>query len=164
MLDVTPHLSTPGFKANGGQATLASRRERYASTDAEDRAFVSLLPVFRATGGLATGHEVSERFVQRQPDGLSKLARAIAAGEMISFSWQANLWLPMFQFDLHTMEMNMAVNKIISELRPIMDGWEITQWFAAPHSALANVVPLEALHSMPEIILDAARTERNLHR
>jgi hypothetical protein len=119
-----------------------------------------MLPAFRATGGLATGDEVGEKFARLQSDGLSKLARKVAAGELISFNWHENLWLPMFQFDPQTMEMHVGAHRIFSELAQVMDGWEMTHWFSTPHAALRDAMPVALLHSHCEATLNAARLDR----
>ena len=136
------------------------RFKRHVAVDPADIVFVAMLPAFRATGGLATGDEVGERFARRQHDGLPKLARRVAAGELISFDWHHSLWLPMFQFDHETMELNERVRQIFCELSGAMTGWEITQWFATPHAALRNAMPVEMLNSQLEAVLDAARLDR----
>lgn len=160
-----PHLDTedpPRPAVETAQKTLqpVPHLKRHVALDPRDRAFVAMLPVFRATGGLATGEEVGEKSARRQHDGLSRLARKVAAGEVISFDWQGKLWLPMFQFNHETMEMNEGTRQIVCELTRIMDGWEITQWFATPHAALRNAIPVDMLIAQPEAALNAARLDR----
>lgn len=161
MLNLDTQATPPlGFGMAPQSSQSTPRFKRHVTVDPRDRAFVAMLPAFRATGGLATGDEVGEKFAQRQPDGLSKLARRVAARELISFNWHANLWFPMFQFDHQTMEMNAEAHRIVGELARFMDGWEMTQWFATPHAALRNAMPVEMLTAHREATLNAARLDR----
>lgn len=147
----------------GGTPQVA-RFKTFAPVDTRSAEFVALLPAFRSTGGLATGSEVRARYERRRPDGLSNLARRIAAVQLISFEWNANLWLPMFQFDLETMEMAKGPHAIVRELDGVLDGWEITKWFAAPHVSLRGMAPLHALASDLAGAIDAARLDRFIAR
>ena len=145
------------------QATLP-RFKRHVAVNSKDVVFVSMLPAFRATGGLATGDEVGAKLERLQHDGMSKLARSVAAGELICFDWHNSIWLPMFQFDPQTLEMTAVVHQIFCELSGSMDGWEVTQWFARPHAALGNAMPIERLDISLEALLNAARLDRFIAR
>ncbi len=52
--------------------------------------------------------------------GPSVLARWIALRQVVSFEWQAQTWLPLFQFDRRDMS-----------IHP-----ELAHWFARPNSSL----------------------------
>ncbi|MDM0015070.1 hypothetical protein QTH87_21680 [Variovorax sp. J22P168] len=138
----------------------APRFKRHVSLDARDSAFVSMLPAFRESGGLATGEEIGARFARRQHDGISNLARRVAADQLISFHWHANLWLPMFQFDHETMEMTRGAHLVFGELSRFMDGWEMTHWFATPHASLCGSMPVAMLDLDQGATLNAARLDR----
>lgn len=141
-----------------------TRFKRLTPVDQRDATFVAMLPAFRTTGGIATGEEIKQRIGQRQTGGSSRLARSIAAGELISFEWNATLWLPLCQFDLYTMEMDRGAEEIVQELASIMDGWEITQWLATPHPALHDKLPVDLLRTNRGATLNAARLDRFIAR
>jgi len=160
MLNARARIASSPDSGTPMQPPPIARAKPHVTVDPRDQAFVAMLPAFRATGGLATGDEVGARIAVHHRDGLSRLARRIAANELISFTWRANLWLPMFQFDRQTMEMNPGAHQVVCELAELMDGWEITQWFATPHPALRDALPVEMLNSQREATRNAARLDR----
>jgi len=145
-------------------ASTLPRFKRHVAVDSRDVVFVSMLPAFRATGGLATGDELGVKLDRLQHAGMSNLARKVAGGELICFDWHNSLWLPMFQFNPQTLEMDAMVHQIFCEISGIMDGWEITQWFARPHAALGGAMPVERLNGSVEALLNAARSDRLIAR
>lgn len=164
-------FAVPVFNIHAGQcfvrpgaASQVAHFKAFAPVGTRSAEFVALLPLFRATGGLATGAELRARCERMRPDGLSDLARRIASGELISFEWNASRWLPMFQFDRQTMEMTQGSRAIVRELGDFLNGWEITKWLAAPHSALGGLMPLEALTTDLAGAIDAARLDRFIAR
>lgn len=147
---VAPRAAMPGV----------ARFRAFSPVDARSSQFVAMLPAFRPSGGLATGAEIGDRVVARRPDGLSELARQIAARNLISFEWNASRWLPMFQFDPVTMHMDDGARAVARELTGFMDGWEIAMWFAAPHGALRGALPVDILKKDLDATIDAARLDR----
>jgi hypothetical protein len=141
-------------------ADVEARMMCNLASDARSSQFVAMLPAFRSSGGLATSAEIGDRVARRRPDGLSELSRQIAAGDLISFEWNDSRWLPMFQFDLLTMEMDDGARAVARELASFLDGWEITTWFAAPHAALRGALPVDTLKKNLIATIDAARLDR----
>jgi len=132
----------------------------FITEKARDRQFIEMLRGFRETGGLARGDEVAEMLHRATGHDVSLLARWIVTKEVLSFDWQGELWLPLFQFDLATMERRENVRRVIAELSPAFDAWHLSGWFAQPNSWLSGRAPVEALaHDLPAV-LQAARADR----
>jgi len=119
-----------------------------------------MLGHYRASGGLARGTEVVtslERVLGR--DG-NVLARWRAERNVICFEWQAQLWLPRFQFAHADMCPHPAVQSVLAELSVVRDECEIAQWFCAASSALDGRAPVDVLGEPPQAVLEAARVDR----
>lgn len=76
------------------------------------------------------------------------------------FEWQAQLWLPRFQFAHANVLPNPAVRLALAELSSAFDDLEMAQWFCAPNSALDGRAPVDALGERPAEVLEAARADR----
>ncbi len=113
-----------------------------------------------AFGGVATGDEVVERLrnVVRQP--VSLLARWIVDRQVIAFTCQAGVLLPLFQFDFAGGRMRSGVVPAISELAGVMNDDEIARWFAQPNNWLNGAVPAQTICTDAQAVLAAARTDR----
>jgi hypothetical protein len=127
----------------------------------DDGEFLRLLTAYRASGGLATGVEIAARSPQH---GLSRLARAIAAREVLSVQWSGQHWLPVFQFEPGALVVREPVRTLIGELTDVLADWELAQWFVEPNGWLVGATPLQALREDAERVHDAARVLRFLVR
>jgi len=125
-----------------------------------DEQFVELLHSYRSCGGLARAEEALALLEGEVEQGLSTLARWIALRQVISFEWQGQIWLPLFQFDRRDMSIHPQLMPILSELRGVFDAWEAAHWFARPNSTLDGLSPAEAFRDDPASVLQAARTDR----
>ena len=119
--------------------------------------FLELLAAYRASGGLATGHEIA---VRRPLTGPSELARAIASRELISLDWSGQRWLPVFQFERGDLAVWKPVRVLVDELSVVLDDWEIAGWFVEPHPWLSCATPLQIMGSDFARVHDAARALR----
>ena len=119
-----------------------------------------MLASFRGCGGLARSDEALAWLDGEVEQGLSTLARWIALRQVVSFEWQAQTWLPLFQFDRRDMTIHPELALIMAELRGVFDAWELAHWFARPNSTLEGLTPAEALRDDPAAVLQAARTDR----
>lgn len=79
---------------------------------------------------------------------------------MISLEWQSQTWLPLFQFTRPHMRPQVDLTRVLAELTPVCDPWELAAWFVQPSPWLANRTPLDALAGDLPAVLDAARAER----
>ena len=125
-----------------------------------DEQFVSLLSLYRGSGGLARAEEVSEIFRHRDGPDAATLAQWIVDKEVLSLEWQSATWLPLFQFKPADMTPRPELAQVMAELNAVFDAWQLADWFAQPHACLARRTPVEALVSDPAAVLHAARAER----
>jgi hypothetical protein len=139
-----------------GAATQAARPARRTAT--ADHDFIALLNAFRPTGGLLRGETLAGQMQLRGLGGYSALARWIATGDVLSFAWQEDYWLPAFQFDAD-LAVRDASRRIVQELTGVFDGWACAHWLVTPHAALSQRTPLECLESEPGNVLRAARAD-----
>lgn len=111
-------------------------------------------------GGLSTGEELVRQLGRHHPQPISMLARWIVEGEVLSFTWHAQLLLPMFQFELPALTVRKAVGAVLAELIGAYDDWEATSWFVQPHPLLRDACPVDVLEGDPGAVTEAARTDR----
>lgn len=125
-----------------------------------DEDFVALLQAYRCSGGLARGDEVAALLERRNKLCIAVLARWIVERSVISFEWQAQTWLPWFQFARPDPVPEPALAAVLAELAAVFDGWELACWFVRPNSALAGRTPVQARATDPAAVLQAARADR----
>lgn len=138
-------------------AQMARRPAAASTVAASDMRFLDLLAAYRTFGGLATGHEISTR---RPLDGLSELARAIAAREVIGVNWGGQRWLPFFQFERGDVAVRQPVRLLMGELSGLLDDFDLAQWFVQPNAWLGGAQPLHMLATDFPRVHDAARALR----
>jgi hypothetical protein len=104
---------------------------------------------YRPSGGLVTSSDVLAmlRVVSDQP--LSLLARWIVDRQVVHFIWRAQTFLPLGQFDKHTMQVRHSWVEAVRCLGPGMDDWEVAKWFAKPHPLLDGAIPADAIRRDP---------------
>ena len=136
-------------------------RADLASEHARDSQFVDMLRGFRETGGLARGDEVADKLHRVAGHDVAVLARWIVTKQVLAFDWQGERWLPLFQFDAATMERKADVRRVIAELAPAFDAWNLSVWFAQANSWLNGRSPVETLAAadLPSV-LKAAQADR----
>ncbi len=135
---------------------LPTRSGRYTL----DAQFIDVLAAFRGCGGLARAEEALAWLDGEVEQGLSTLVRWIALREVVSFEWQAQTWLPLFQFDRRDMSIHPQLPPVMAELCGVFDEWDLAHWFAQPNSRLNGLIPAEAFRDDTALVLQAARTDR----
>ncbi len=125
-----------------------------------DRDFVALQTCLRPTGGLARGDDLALRLGEGEPGGHARLARLIVSGQLFSFAWLGNYWLPMFQFHAAGLGLRDEPRAVLRELVEVLDGWSLALWFVQPCTCLAGRCPLALLFSDLPAVLQAARLQR----
>lgn len=151
-------IAKVNFLAFGSAASQRRRMHRSpVEPSGRDRAFFLLSTGYRTFGGLARGTELADRWPN---GGLSWLARRIASREVISFEWRGDLWLPLFQFAALEPKVALAARTLITELAPVLDDWELAQWFTSTNAWLDNLSPLEMIRDDFERVQCAARAHR----
>ncbi len=157
-LSTTPHAASPAHPGRH-PAAWPGRCAHHEQKCQQDRRFVELLGAYRASGGLARAQEVRALHQRRGATERRALARRIAGRELISFEWQAQAWLPLFQFTGGDMGLLPGLAPVLAELVPLYDGWEVAEWFVREAPALDNASPLALLPQAWQQVLEAARME-----
>ena len=121
-----------------------------------DSAFIDMLVSFRSTGGLVRAQEVFTLFKSRNGLGVATLARWIARRSVLSLEWNADVWMLLFQFERHCMNVKPALEPVLAELNPIFTPWELTHWCAQPHRWLDGISPANTLDVDAKRVLSAA--------
>lgn len=130
---------------------------RYAQETRRNHQFVYLLDAFRRSGGLARVPEVAARFQSRGGDEVSPLAGWINRRQVISFEWQSNRWMPLFQFNPAGLSLRTGLVNVLDALTGVCDDWELATWFALPNPWLAERNPADMLAVAAPHVLKAAR-------
>ena len=120
----------------------------------------AMLAAYWGSGGIARGDDLArllKRLDRGEPQSLSAL---IAARQVFGFDWHRAFWVPMFQFDLDSLTLKPGSGAVISELKPVFNGWELASWFAHPNSLLNGSRPVDVVDSDPAAVLGAARIDR----
>jgi len=128
-----------------------------------DAAFVALLDACRPSGGLARADELLARWRAAAHDGAAptpRLAHWIAGGHALSFRWANAHWLPRFQFEWPRAHLRPGMAPVLAELQPLLEPWELAQWFTTPNGWLRQCTPAETLRSDWRAVRDAARADR----
>ena len=124
------------------------------------RQFRSMSSVYQRTGGLATGDAVAQRLAIFSDQPISVMARWIVDRIVVSFRWQSQTLVPLFQFDTAPMSLHAEVADIVRELIPAFDDWETALWFSEPNGWLGGGVPAEMVLRHRGAVLEAARADR----
>lgn len=147
-----------------GPAAVRLRVAGGAGRRLEHRQYALMQRAFRESGGLVGGDELARWMRCRHRQPVSRLARWIVDRAVISFEWQGNTVLPLFQFDLSSLTLRPRVDIVVRELRAVFDGWELALWFARPNAWLECHAPIEKLDLDPDAVFDAARADRFIAR
>lgn len=130
----------------------------------QDRQFLSMLTAYRRTGGVATGDEVAGLMQKHWDQSVSTVARWIVGRSVLSFTWQSQTLLPLFQFDLSTMSLRPCVTAVLRELVCAFDEWDLALWFAEPNAWLDDAAPADLVSNDPVSVLKAAQADRFIAR
>ena len=124
------------------------------------RGFRTVLSAYHASGGVARGDNLGRLLDDWQCGDFVSLARLIASGEIFSFRWHGENWVPMFQFDLRDLSCRPGPRQVSAELKSVFDDWTLAVWFVQPNSWLHAQRPLDLLDSNLPAVLQAARADR----
>lgn len=125
----------------------------------EEERFVAIAAVFGRNGGMATAEDANRMALlrSRRP---SALAQQMSMRESIWLTGHGRIWLPLFQFDPHTMSIRPEVLAVTAELRHVFDEWDIASWFVEPNSWLGSRAPVAVIDEDPGEVLEIARADR----
>jgi hypothetical protein len=126
---------------------------------AADVAFVEMLDAYRSSGGLARESEALERYLACG-GSLCNWRHDVNTGRILSFEWDSQGWIPMFQFQRRDMSVKPLVTTVTAELTTVFAGWDLARWFAQPNNWLEECRPVDLLESGSARVLAAARADR----
>jgi hypothetical protein len=149
--------------ASERQYEIPSSSPSWPSSGTQTRT-AAMVQVYERTGGLMRSGEVLFLLRRRSSQPLSLLARWIVDQRVVSFEWQADRLIPMFQFDLADMSLRPEAIAVLAELAGTFDDWELAGWLAEPNARLQGRIPVDALGADPQAVLDAARADRFVAR
>lgn len=152
-----PYLIWPAMPT----ASVPGLALRTAATPVGDGSrFVALLNAYRHSGGLARAAEVQRMFTCQHDTDETPRAPWLARRCWVAFEWEAQTWLPRFQFLPVGPMPAPAVTAVLDELDPVFSAWEVAEWFARGNSCLGGRAPAAALGEDPRAVLHAARCDR----
>ena len=125
-----------------------------------DSAFIDMLVSFRSTGGLVRAQEVFTLFKSRNGLGVATLARWIARRSVLSLEWNADVWMPLFQFERRCMGIKPTLVPVFAALNPVFTPWELAHWCVQPHHWLQGCSPADTLDADAAQVLRAACADR----
>ena len=125
-----------------------------------DHQFIAMLDACRGCGGLARTHEVIALSRRCGGPDAATLASWIAERKLISFEWQSQSWLPLFQFNRLDMTPQPELCQVLAELGAVYDACEMANWFVQPNPWLADRTPADTLPLDFAAVLNAARADR----
>jgi acyl-CoA synthetase (AMP-forming)/AMP-acid ligase II len=123
-----------------------------------------MVHAYRRAGGLVSSDEVALLLRRRTAQPISLLARWIVARNVVSFEWQLQTLVPLFQFDLSDMSLRCGTAEVIEELSGAFDDWDLARWFAQPNSWLRNAAPVDVIDADQPAVMQAARADRYIAR
>ncbi len=149
------YVEVSGSHPNITSSTIAGPMRR-----GTDVSVARLMAAYDVHGGLATSDEVVflMRPHWRQP--VSVLAKWIVNRRLVSFSWRDQLLLPRFQFERPHMTPYKAVADSAFELGEYLEDQCVARWFVEPNRSLRQARPIDALHSDPDSVVEAAQAVR----
>jgi hypothetical protein len=124
----------------------------------------TMVQFYERAGGLLRSEEVLFLLRRRSSQALSMLARWIVDQRAVTFEWQADRLVPMFQFDLADMSIRPEAAAVLAELAGVFDDGELASWFAEPNAWLKGRNPVDALEADAQAVLSAARADRFVAR
>lgn len=133
------------------------------STCARAGACTRLIHGYQAAGGVLGDRELLQwlrDLGEEQP--ISRLARLIVDGRIVSFEGDAGTWFPRCQFELGSGHVRPVVQCVLAELDKVFDRSELAEWLITPSPWLADETPASLLASQPGEVLEAARIDRFL--
>ncbi len=122
--------------------------------------FTAVLEAYQQSGGLALAEEILALLDAKFSPDIARLARWIVERQVISFYWNADTWIPLFQFNRLDMSVRPELAPVLAELNPVYDRWDLAMWFARPNAALVNRSPVQVFSTDPVEVLHAARLDR----
>jgi hypothetical protein len=125
---------------------------------------LAMLDAYRRKGGLVSCDEAAMLLRRHHDQPISVLARWIVARKLVSFVWQSETLVPLFQFELADMSLRAAASDVVAELAGAFDDLELAAWFTRPNCWLGNAAPVDTIEADAPAVLQAARADRYIAR
>lgn len=126
----------------------------------EDRRFFKLFARLMPYGGMLSDEEL--RCMHTASQSAVVLGHALLKREVIALGWRHRLWLPMFQFHLPAWEPSPHVTEVVADLFPVLQGFDLVEWFLTPNAWLRDHRPVDMLQREPQQVRHAAQVDRFL--
>lgn len=125
------------------------------------KSFEAMIAAYTNCGGTARADDLALLLLdeQHKVDFVS-LAKRLVSGDVFSFQWQDQFWVPMFQFNRHDMSVKQEVHRVVRELDGVLDNWTLAWWFTEPHARLKGRRPVDLVDRQFSAVLGAARADR----
>lgn len=141
-------------------AANVERAERWQLHGSAEHRMAGMRMAFIASGGLRSVGELTRGKDKHSRTRFAQIARWIATREIIGFMWQAEPWVPMFQFDAGPLlQPRQDLQPLFGLLVPLYDAWEMANWFARPNPWLSGHKPVDVCAGNLSAVLDVAHLE-----
>ena len=126
----------------------------------DDVALIRLIDSYGVRGGLASPEGIVNlmRPYWRQP--ISILAKWIIGRRVVSFSWRAQMLLPVFQFERPRMTPNQVIADCALAFGEFTDDEGFAAWFVRTSEWLDGRMPVDLLSMDPGAVIEAAGRTR----
>lgn len=128
--------------------------------DDKARQYAQMIDGFRASGGVLSGDQMALHLRTNCQQPISALARWIVDRQVLSFEWQTQILVPLFQFGSAPVAPRDGMRSAISELSEVFDDWDLAAWFARPNAWLNNARPADEIARDALAVFHAARADR----
>jgi len=140
--------------------TSDCRTREWSTPSTVDQQFVAMLQAFRPSGGLVPLTEVVQWFEAHKGPSGAELQGWISRRMVLCLHWQAQLWLPWFQFNRASCTPHVQLRTVLGELNAVHAPWEACRWFTQPNPWLGHRPPVDRLLHDLSGVLDAAHADR----
>jgi hypothetical protein len=156
-----------GVAAGPSGVFVGAERRHHETLAPSEEAVVqhsAMADAYRRTGGLLSGDQTVLLLRGHAAQPISRLARWIVGRRIVSYVWQAQTLVPLFQFDRADMSLRNDASQVIDELADTFDDWELAEWFAQPNAWLQGAAPVDLIDADLPAVLQAARADRFIAR
>ncbi len=122
--------------------------------------FDAMIGAYQTSGGTARADDFALLLEQKQKGNFVSVAKRIVSGDIFSFEWQNDFWIPMFQFNSEDMSIKQEARRVVHELTAVLDNWTLALWFTQPNAWLKGRRPVDMLERHFSEVLNAARADR----